>query len=577
MKPLWSVVVIARNEEKTLPRLLKSLEEFRARGGETIILDTGSQDKTAQVARDWGCRVEEVGDRFKIQITQELADKVNADKVVGEAPILETGQSLFDFTSARNYAASLATTDMISMPDCDESFTTLNINEINKAIENGAEQLEYNFVFSHDNQGRPLIKFLHSKFYNRTKLKWQGVVHEILSGEARRVFLPENIIYLEHYQNHETNRSGYLKGLALDCYLNPSNDRNSHYLGRELLWTKRPRSAIKELERHVAMNKWPAERSQSFVYMGQAYADLGEEDKAIECWHKAIQVDCSRREPFLKLADYYFKKDDAMRARIYATAALEIPQSSFYADNSEHYRHVPHELLYWACWWSGDREKAKIHFNEALRFAPLNSKFLHDARFFVTLPTVSFIIPHLGRDKGLERCLASIKALNYPQELIDVCVLDEVEPTVPQKVKQGVEKTKGEYLVYGANDVEFLPDSLIVAILTSLREKKRLVAFHSEELLPDNGNICAHFLIKRDLIPLIGGEIFDTEMIHCGVDNLLWAKCGKINEAIHDFDAKILHHHFSKQEAEYDWVYERGWKNADKDRELLKKKLKELL
>jgi len=35
MKPKWSTVVIARNEEKTLPKLLKSLEEFKARGGET--------------------------------------------------------------------------------------------------------------------------------------------------------------------------------------------------------------------------------------------------------------------------------------------------------------------------------------------------------------------------------------------------------------------------------------------------------------------------------------------------------------------------------------------------------------
>ena len=41
-EPRFSVVTIVRNEANRLPRLLASLAEFRERGGEVVVLDTGS-------------------------------------------------------------------------------------------------------------------------------------------------------------------------------------------------------------------------------------------------------------------------------------------------------------------------------------------------------------------------------------------------------------------------------------------------------------------------------------------------------------------------------------------------------
>src|SRR5258706_440733 len=112
-KPLFSCVLIARCEEKTLPRMLASLEAFRERGGNIVVCDTGSTDKTAQIARDMGCLVEEVGDRFRTTISEEQAKAINDKFVVnGEEPVVKAGDSLFDFASARNYAATLAENDM---------------------------------------------------------------------------------------------------------------------------------------------------------------------------------------------------------------------------------------------------------------------------------------------------------------------------------------------------------------------------------------------------------------------------------------------------------------------------------
>lgn len=180
-KPKFALALIARNEELTLPRLVGSLKEFQDRGGDIWVLDTGSTDNTIEVAKSLGCKVEAVGDKFRIQIDEDLANKINEKFVVsGEAPVVKAGESLFDFASARNYISTFPECDMIATPDCDEIFTKFDIDKLDEVIEAGAEQLEYEFVFSHDANGNPVIKFRHCKFYNRNKLKWRGIIHEIL-------------------------------------------------------------------------------------------------------------------------------------------------------------------------------------------------------------------------------------------------------------------------------------------------------------------------------------------------------------------------------------------------------------
>ena len=383
MKPAFDVVVIARNEAETLPRLVGSLKEFKERGGEIYVLDTGSTDGTPDKARSLGCNVTEVGDKFRLTIDEELAGKINKKFVVdGEEAVVKVGDSLFDFASARNFAASLSNQDMISMPDCDEIFTAFDIDAINKAIESGAQQLEYNFVFSHDQFGKSVIQFMHSKFYDKTKLSWVGIVHEILSGSATRVYLPEDIIHLEHYQNEKTNRTGYLRGLSVDCYLHPDNDRNSHYFAREMMYTGRYRSALQEFDRHIAMNGWDQERAQSKLFMGDCHRYLGEDSNAIKAWQEAFTMCPDRRAPLISLAEYYFNRGDYKHCAAYAAASLEIPKGNFYADVATHYTFTPHELLYVSKWWLGDREGSKLHWRKALEFEPNHPKFNHDRLFY---------------------------------------------------------------------------------------------------------------------------------------------------------------------------------------------------
>lgn len=580
MKTNFSVALIARNEEKTLPRLLESLKDFRDCGGEIILVDTGSTDKTVEVAKQFGCKVETVGDRFKRTISAEEAYKINTKFIQqGEPDIVSADDTLFDYSSARNYAATLASNDMVAMPDCDEVYTKLDLKRTIEQIESGVEQLEYNFVFSHDAEGNELIKFLHSKFYNRTKLKWEGIIHEVLVGDAKRVAVGEDMIKLEHWQNRETSRGHYLKGLALAVLEDESNDRNLHYLARELMYTGRFKSAIAMFEKHVAMKKWPAERSQSQLHIGDCYSHMGDSKSAIHSWVDAFDTAPNRREPLMRIAEYYYKVGSPDHVISYVAAALQIKGDNFYANFQPYYENLPHEWMYWALWKKNELNASKQHFDICFGYQPFNSKYLHDFRFYYNLPKISIVIPTL-RAEGFKRLLTSIENLNYPKDKIETIILhDDPRLGVPKRVKEGVEKSTGDWVLYASDDIEFAPDSLMCAFKTAMDNNRYFMAFNSQGekgVSPDEGNICEHFMIHKKLISKIG-EVFDTDFYHVGVDNLLWAKVKKLGHAMWCKRAIVKHHHFA-QGAPMDDVHKLAWKEerVKHDRELLAKKLKEL-
>jgi len=556
--PLFSVVLICRNEAKTIPKLLGSLDEFKLRGGEVILVDTGSTDNSVSVAREHGCRVQEVGERFLFTIDASLARKINHAYVAeGEAPVVKEGDRLFDYASARNYAAALSNTDVVAMPDCDEQYTRLDLDKIDDAIRRGVEQLEYEFVFAHDEFGNEAIKFRHCKFYDRRKLKWTGIVHEVLTGSATREYFGPDVIKLEHWQIPSEHRSRYLTGLALDCFLNPQNDRNSHYLAREMLFTGRPASALREFQRHLTLSGWPAEAAQSRIFCGDALMMLGREQKAVEAWQDAINHDGSRREAWIRLAEHYHRKNDPQRAASYAAAALTIPWSDFYANRVEEYRHKPHAILYWALWWIGDRAGSFQHWQKAKEFSPADPKFMADSVFYLDQinPKVSIVIPTLGREERLKALLERIPEVAGWANLEVIVIQDSFENRmgVPRALKAGVEKSTGEYVLFLGNDC--LPEKNFVrfaleAMFKSFPQADGLVGLNDGIW---QGELATHWMASKKLLPALDGEFFHTGYNHAGCDNELTGRCRKLGRYVWCKESMIGHQHPVKT----------GWDNLD--------------
>ena len=251
----------------------------------------------------------------------------------------------------------------------------------------------------------------------------------------------------------------------------------------------------------------------------------------------------------MKIAEYYRGINCPDHVIGYVGAALQIPANNFYASYQPYYANLPQELLAWA------------HLQKDLQG--------------VELPSVSIILPTLRPD-GLERTLASIKALDYPKEKGEVVVVrDEPRLGVARRVAEGVAKAKGEWLVYAADDMEFTPDCLKAAYRLAHTTGNKFIAFKSGPVSPDEGNICEHFMLHRSLLDILPkGEVFDTDFHHVGVDNLLWAIMQKAGEVIRCDEARIIHHHFSRG-ASMDDVHKIGWnpERVARDRALLKEKL----
>lgn len=385
-KPLFSICLIGRNEEKTLPRLLSSLSEFMKRWWEVILVDTWSTDNTAQVARDQWAKVTEVWDRFLVKIDKTTEEKINDRFVVEwEQKVINEWDVLFDFSAARNYAATLCSNDMIATPDCDEIYTKLDIDEINNNIRvNWIDQFTYEFVYSHNEDGSPSLQFTHSKFYNRKKLERKWIIHEVLHTDQKhkQLYLWEDVIKLEHYQNPETNRDKYLTWLAYDCFLNPDNDRNSHYLGREFMYKWRYRSAIKELKRHIDMNARVTERAESMKYIWDCLLYLWEDQEALWRYVRSLDTEPRRREPLIALSQYYYRKHNHLLCAAYAQAALQLPWTSYYSNYVPNYREIPHELLYRAYRYLWDKSQSKQHYDLAVQYNPTKEKYKQDRSFF---------------------------------------------------------------------------------------------------------------------------------------------------------------------------------------------------
>jgi len=552
-KPKFTVCLIAKNEAKTLPKLVESLKEYKDRGGEILLLDTGSTDGTPTVARNIGCLVSEVGDKFLHTIDQETTDAVNNRFIVdGDEPVLKVEQKYFDFASARNYIASLATTPMVAMPDCDEAYTKLDIDKLNEVIEQGNDQLEYNFVFSHDQFGNEAIKFMHCKFFNKEKMEWRGIIHEIICPKLgisgiKRCYLGEEVIKLEHWQNQATNRASYLSGLAIDCFQHQDNDRNSHYFARELFWSGRRRSAIKEFQRHLVISNWNAEKSQSMLYIGDCYMALNDKDSAFDWWNRAYALEPTRREPLMKFADYYFKRNDWARTSVYCSAMLQIPWSGFYSNHYEFYAHLPHEMMYISQWWLGNKEESKKHFLKAYNYCPANPKYIDEMQFYYPVPKVSIVIPTLRKGWKLQRLLESITKnagyVNY-----EVIVEEdnwENRQGAPITFKKGVEKTTGDLVMFLGDDCIMQPGCVGKAVMSMFDhfgpDMDGLIGLNDSYW--QLGEVATHWMASKKLLPYLGGEFFHTGYHHCGCDNELTERCRKIDRYFWDKDCVIFHDH----------------------------------
>lgn len=177
MKISISACVIAKNEEENIGRWLESMKHV---ADEMIVVDTGSTDRTAAMAREAGADV-------------YLFDWCN------------------DFSAAKNFALEQAKGNWILFLDADEYFTPAAQAKVRPLLMRLEPNLRIEGVLCRlvnidvDDGNRVMTTLVQLRiFRNRKNLRYEGRIHEVLTiTEGRPLELANEIeIYHTGYSTH---------------------------------------------------------------------------------------------------------------------------------------------------------------------------------------------------------------------------------------------------------------------------------------------------------------------------------------------------------------------------------------
>jgi glycosyltransferase involved in cell wall biosynthesis len=166
-RPLLSLCMIVKNEEKNIGECLKSAQGL---ADEIIVTDTGSTDKTVEIAQSYGAKIEH------FEWTK-------------------------DFSAARNHSISKAASRWIIWLDADDRLPRKTVEELRKSLnQETPNRVFYLVVCNSADEGKTGIRFSQIRvFPNNPKIRFEGRIHEQILSSIRNLKLIEAKSPLEIY------------------------------------------------------------------------------------------------------------------------------------------------------------------------------------------------------------------------------------------------------------------------------------------------------------------------------------------------------------------------------------------
>lgn len=217
--PKLSLSMIVKNEEPHLARCLSSVKDVV---DEIIVVDTGSDDKTIEIAESFGAKV------FHF-------DWVN------------------DFSAARNFALSKSTGDWILYLDADEELSRDSIYNLKKRINEKPAAINCIVKSLTAEKSKFGIMKYPRLFPNDTRIKFEGIVHEQIQNslDKNKIPLIDSDIEIIHYGYILDEESANKKlERNLELLLFTGNKKISHYDTLRLAQTLQGLRKFAEAEIH---------------------------------------------------------------------------------------------------------------------------------------------------------------------------------------------------------------------------------------------------------------------------------------------------------------------------------------
>lgn len=293
-----SVCMIAKNEEKYIGQCLESISRY---GLEIVVTDTGSTDRTKEIAQKYTNKV------FDFEWCS-------------------------DFSKARNFCADKASNNRILAIDCDEKIQHLDtklLSEQIKQFPHFVGKITIKNILKKEDSSEPSLDYSTDeimRLYHKKEYEFVSPIHEQLrrigeSGEGEPLSCFEVPIELIHY--------GYA-------------------LAKEEMNVKQQRNL--ELLYHMAEN----EPQNAYVYfqIGQSQAIIGNYTEALKAYEKSMAIDGDVEKPYVQLMLVSLAK--TYRNAGYPDKALFLMERYAPRCNTAKFTEMHANLL----WSSGQRLKA---------------------------------------------------------------------------------------------------------------------------------------------------------------------------------------------------------------------------
>lgn len=260
-----SVCIIAKNEEKYIEECLKRLKQYDF---EIIVTDTGSSDKTKELA-------------------QQYADKVLDFTWIN------------DFAAARNYCAQAATNHWILALDCDEMLEFLDectVRTMLKKYPMDKGMLRFKLLFQNE-VGEELFEWDKlARLYDRRFYEFQGVIHEQLVPKRSldrtghtpvNIVLPIEAVHLGYNISEEEMQKKQQRNIALLQSCLKNNPQSSYLwfqLGNSHFILKAYESAASDYENAFALlngNLASGHACELLISLSKTYAALARYENSL--------------------------------------------------------------------------------------------------------------------------------------------------------------------------------------------------------------------------------------------------------------------------------------------------------
>ncbi len=239
---------------------------------EIVVVDTGSQDTTVEIAR-------------------EFTDKVFTDYTWND-----------DFAEARNYARQKCEGDWILSIDGDEVLEEGGVEKIRKIVENALpDQLHFSVEMTAAGSGAK--HNLPRIFRNDGSVSWLGIAHETLTPYQRN--LTDVVITYGSSTAHALDPDRMLRILAKVVNSPGATPRDLYYYAREFYYRADYPQAMRLWKEYVAIATWMPEKTDALLYIARCQSLLGLNEEARKTCADAVLHNPMFREALLFLGDLH--------------------------------------------------------------------------------------------------------------------------------------------------------------------------------------------------------------------------------------------------------------------------------